>query len=182
MTLTQEITHVLLLWYGYGSSFCHVRHQITVTQGSLRSVNTALWFVGVNENQSSLKWNIFILYPLSMKQINSVISVIKYFDISIIGNSLKLKWSSEMYYTETVGHTAFPVTSVNQVWKLGVVGSGLKIEGVLSPKSSTDEGQVAQDWGYHPQNFNLIIHKSFQFWKWPLWKVFSSHIQVHFRI
>ena len=45
-----------------------------------------------------------------------------------------------------------------RVWKLGVVG----------PKSSTDGGSlrhVADDWGYHPRKFHLIIHKLFYLWK-----------------
>ena len=54
-------------------------------------------------------------------------------------------------------------SGVNLVWKLEDHWSGFKNWGVVSPKSSTDGDtyNVAQDLGYHPQNFYLIcIHKS----------------------
>jgi len=60
--------------------------------------------------------------------------------------------------------------------------------GFQQPKSSFPENPVltsldiAQNWAYHPQNFYLIYTNLSVSEKSPLWKVFSSHIPVHYRL
>ena len=61
------------------------------------------------------------------------------------------------------------------------MGPGLKVEGRGSSKFNKRR-HVAQYLGYHPRNFYLIYTNLSTSEKSPLWKVFSSHISVHYRI
>ena len=62
-----------------------------------------------------------------------------------------------------------------------VVGPGWKTGGVVDSKNSTDGGTY-QVRGHHPRNIYLIIYKSLYSEKSPLFKVFASHIPVHYSI
>jgi len=41
---------------------------------------------------------------------------------------------------------------------------------------------IAQDWWYHPRNFYFIYTSLSISEKAPLWKVFRSHISLHYGI
>jgi len=69
-------------------------------------------------------------------------------------------------------------SGVNLVWKVGVVGPGLKTGEGRGSYKLNKRRWVVQNLGYHHLIYtNLTISE-----KSPLWKVFSPRISVHYRI